>query len=87
MLEERRDQRDLQEITQRLLEACSEIAGSSLEQTTFFRRNLAVKPGPQRDVSAAELDELTTDAELDGSTYASLSLHSCDIFDLRLVHC
>jgi len=45
-----------------LLEAVSEIAGSSLEQTTFFRRNLAVKPGPQVDVSS-EVDDVTTDVE------------------------
>jgi len=64
MFEERKDQKDLQEITQRLLEACSEVAGSSLEQITFFRRNLAVKPGPQRDVTA-EMDDLTTDLEHD----------------------
>ena len=54
-----------QEITQKLLEACSEIAGSSLEQTNFFRRNLAVKPGPQLDLNAE--DELNlTDGETEG---------------------
>ena len=52
-----------QEITQKLLEACSEIAGSSLTQTTFFRRNLAVKPGPQVDVTATEVEDTTTDPE------------------------
>jgi len=65
MFDERKDQKDLQEICQKLLEACSEIAGSSLEQRTFFGRNLAVKPGPQRDVSV-EIDEVTTDAEIEG---------------------
>jgi len=45
-----------------LLEAVSEIAGSSLEQTTFFRRNLAVKPGPQVNVSS-EVDDVTTDTD------------------------
>jgi len=44
------------------LEAISEIAGSSLEQTTFFRRNLAVKPGPQVDVGS-EMEDVTTDAD------------------------
>jgi len=44
------------------LEAVSEIAGSSLEQTTFFRRNLAVKPGPQVNDSS-EMDDVTTDAD------------------------
>ena len=49
-------------MAQRLLEAVSEIAGSSLQQMTFFRRNLAVKPGPQVDVSS-ELDDVTTDVD------------------------
>ena len=39
----------LQEISQRLLEAISTIAGSSLEQTTWLRKNYAVKPGPQSE--------------------------------------
>ena len=34
--------------------ACSEIAGSSLEQTTWLRRNLMVKPGRQLDVQETE---------------------------------
>ena len=50
-----------QDITQRLLEAIGNIGGSSLEQTTWLRRNLAVKPGPQTDrpeeEETSELDE------------------------------
>ena len=60
-LDERKDQRDLQDVTQRLLTACSEIAGASLEQTTWLRRNLAVKPGPQIDI--LENDDAGTDQE------------------------
>ena len=41
--DERKDQRELQEICQRLIEACNLIAGSSLEQTTWLRRNVSVK--------------------------------------------
>ncbi|XP_060598596.1 protein dopey-1-like isoform X2 [Ruditapes philippinarum] len=41
--------REIQEIAQKLLEAVSNIAGSSLEQTTWLRKNYAVKPGPQSD--------------------------------------
>lgn len=44
---ERKDQRDLQEICQKLVEACNVIAGSSLEQTTWLRRNMTVKFSPQ----------------------------------------
>ncbi len=60
-LEERKDQRDLQDTAQRLLVNCSETAGASLEQTTWLRRNLAVKPGPQIDIM--EQDDNTTDQE------------------------
>ncbi len=66
-LEERKDQRDLQDTAQRLLVNCSETAGASLEQTTWLRRNLAVKPGPQIDIM--EQDDNATDQE--GSLYCN----------------
>lgn len=46
---DKKNQREIQEIAQKLLEAVSNIAGSSLEQTTWLRKNYAVKPGPQSD--------------------------------------
>lgn len=52
----------MKDIAQKLLEACSEIAGASLEQTTWLRRNLAVKPGPQIDI----LDPDDTQTDIDG---------------------
>ncbi|XP_069103129.1 protein DOP1A-like isoform X2 [Argopecten irradians] len=48
-MENKKNQKELQDITQKLLESVGLIAGSSLEQTTWLRRNLAVKPGPQTD--------------------------------------
>ncbi|CAL4117004.1 unnamed protein product, partial [Meganyctiphanes norvegica] len=42
-LEEKKDIKELQEVTGRLLESCSNIAGSCLEATTWLRRNLTVK--------------------------------------------
>lgn len=42
-LAERKDQRDLQDITAKLVESCAQIAGACLEQTTWLRRNLAVR--------------------------------------------
>ncbi|XP_038049265.1 protein dopey-1-like isoform X2 [Patiria miniata] len=45
--EDRKDQKELQEVTQRLVEACNTIAGSSLEQSTWLRRNVSVKISPQ----------------------------------------
>jgi hypothetical protein len=55
----------MQDITQKLLESVGEIAGASLEQTTFFRRNLVVKPGAQIDVQP-EVEDVHTDHDPDG---------------------
>ncbi|KAH9488781.1 Protein dopey-1 [Bulinus truncatus] len=54
-MEEKKNQKDLQDICQKTLESISAISGSSLEQTTWLRRNFAVKPGPQ-NVGVDELD-------------------------------
>ncbi len=51
-----------QEIAQKLLEAVGNIAGSSLEQTTWLRRNLAVKPGPQSQITETEDGEITDES-------------------------
>lgn len=41
--QDRKDIRDLHDVTSRLVEALSNVAGARLEQTTWLRRNLAVK--------------------------------------------
>ncbi|XP_047927366.2 protein dopey-2 isoform X1 [Anser cygnoides] len=46
-LENKKDQKDLQEVTQKILEAVGTVAGSSLEQTSWLSRNLEVKAQPQ----------------------------------------
>uniref|UniRef100_A0A8C5CAJ6 DOP1 leucine zipper like protein B n=1 Tax=Gadus morhua TaxID=8049 RepID=A0A8C5CAJ6_GADMO len=46
-LDNKKDSRDLQEVTQRVLEAVGGVAGSSLEQTSWLSRNLEVKNQPQ----------------------------------------
>uniref|UniRef100_A0A673AY43 Uncharacterized protein n=1 Tax=Sphaeramia orbicularis TaxID=375764 RepID=A0A673AY43_9TELE len=46
-LDNKKDARDLQEVTQRILEAVGGIAGSSLEQTSWLSRSLEVKVQPQ----------------------------------------
>lgn len=50
----------LQDVTHKVVEAIGTIAGSSLEQTTWLRRNLEVKASPQIVVDGASLD---TDVE------------------------
>lgn len=42
-MQEKKDIRDLQDISAKLVESCSQIAGACLEQTTWLRRNLAVR--------------------------------------------
>ncbi|XP_066603567.1 protein dopey-1 homolog isoform X2 [Prorops nasuta] len=42
-MQEKKDIRDLQDVTAKLVESCSQIAGACLEQTTWLRRNLAVR--------------------------------------------
>ncbi|XP_030058072.1 protein DOP1B isoform X2 [Microcaecilia unicolor] len=45
-LENKKDQRDLQEVTQKILEAVGNVAGSSLEQTSWLSRNLEMAQLP-----------------------------------------
>ncbi|XP_054470794.1 protein dopey-2 [Anoplopoma fimbria] len=68
-LDNKKDTRDLQEVTQRILEAVGGIAGSSLEQTSWLSRSLEVKVQPQVCPEADELD----DAELDGDHEESVA--------------
>uniref|UniRef100_M3ZPP0 DOP1 leucine zipper like protein B n=1 Tax=Xiphophorus maculatus TaxID=8083 RepID=M3ZPP0_XIPMA len=51
-LDSKKDSKDLQEVTQRILETVGGIAGSSLEQTSWLSRSLEVKVQPQVCVEA-----------------------------------
>lgn len=68
-LDNKKDTRDLQEVTQRILEAVGGIAGSSLEQTSWLSRSLEVKVQPQVCPEADEPD----DADMDGDHYESMA--------------
>ncbi|KAG8518552.1 Protein dopey-2, partial [Galemys pyrenaicus] len=61
-LESRKDQKDLQEVTQKILEALGNIAGSSLEQTSWLSRNLEVKAQPQLPLEGSDAEEDLNDA-------------------------
>lgn len=63
-LDNKKDARDLQEVTQRILEAVGGIAGSSLEQTSWLSRSLEVKVQPQVCPEADEPDDADVDGEL-----------------------
>ncbi|XP_061647878.1 protein dopey-2 isoform X2 [Phyllopteryx taeniolatus] len=68
-LDNKKDTRDLQEVTQRILEAVGGIAGSSLEQTSWLSRSLEVKVQPQ---VRPEMDE-PDDADMDGDHCESMA--------------
>uniref|UniRef100_UPI00398E9907 protein DOP1A-like n=1 Tax=Pristiophorus japonicus TaxID=55135 RepID=UPI00398E9907 len=63
-LENKKDQRDLQDVTHKIVEAIGTIAGSSLEQTTWLRRNLEVKASPQILVEGSSLEKDVEDIML-----------------------
>ncbi|XP_041663673.1 protein dopey-2 [Cheilinus undulatus] len=56
-LDNKKDSKDLQEVTQRILEAVGGIAGSSLEQTSWLSRSLEVKVQPQVCAEAEDGDD------------------------------
>ncbi|KAM6934941.1 protein DOP1B [Xenentodon cancila] len=68
-LDSKKDTRDLQEVTQRIIEAVGGIAGSSLEQTSWLSRSLEVKVQPQVCQEAEEPD----DAYMDGDHCESVA--------------
>ncbi|XP_032413466.1 protein dopey-1 isoform X4 [Xiphophorus hellerii] len=68
-LESKKDQRELQDVTHKVVEAIGTIAGSSLEQTTWLRRNLEVKASPQIVVDGTNLE-----ADVEGAPLPNLML-------------
>ncbi|XP_071956743.1 protein DOP1A-like isoform X2 [Antedon mediterranea] len=85
--EERKDIRDLQDITQKLIEACNLIAGSSLEPTTWLRRNVSVKFEPQKNVigdgtddeDGDNLKDTTASVNAKNKLYSQYSVHALTI--------
>ncbi|KAM6986914.1 LOW QUALITY PROTEIN: protein DOP1B [Aplochiton taeniatus] len=63
-LDNKKDTKDMQEVTQRILEAVGGVAGSSLEQTSWLSRNLEVKVQPQVCPEAEEPDDADADVDL-----------------------
>ncbi|XP_036964612.1 protein dopey-2 isoform X2 [Acanthopagrus latus] len=72
-LDNKKDTRDLQEVTQRILEAVGGIAGSSLEQTSWLSRSLEVKVQPQVCAEADEPDDVDVDGDGDHESMAQAS--------------
>ncbi|KAK6315132.1 hypothetical protein J4Q44_G00146610 [Coregonus suidteri] len=79
-LDNKKDTRDMQEVTQKILEAVGGVAGSSLEQTSWLSRNLEVKNQPQvcpeTEEPSDELDLDLYDSVAQASTMVSSSAPS-----------
>ncbi|KAM9440083.1 protein DOP1A isoform 1-T2 [Clarias gariepinus] len=90
-LENKKDQRELQDVTHKIVEAIGTIAGSSLEQTTWLRRNLEVKPSPQIVVDGAGMesdveDLMLTVMEASSFTPSVYSVHALTLLAEVLAH-
>ncbi|XP_039084399.1 protein dopey-2 isoform X2 [Hyaena hyaena] len=75
-LESKKDQKDLQEVTQKILDAVGNIAGSSLEQTSWLSRNLEVKAQPQISLEESDAEEDLCDATTTAAAMVSASAPS-----------
>ncbi|XP_036752849.2 protein dopey-1 isoform X8 [Manis pentadactyla] len=90
-LENKKDQRDLQDVTHKIVDAIGAIAGSSLEQTTWLRRNLEVKPSPKIMVDGTNLesdveDMLSPATETSNITPSVYSVHALTLLSEVLAH-
>ncbi|KAK7886470.1 hypothetical protein WMY93_026091 [Mugilogobius chulae] len=90
-LESKKDQRELQDVTHKIVEAIGTVAGSSLEQTTWLRRNLEVKPSPQIVVEGTNLetdveDLMLTVMEASSFTPSVYSVHALTLLAEVLAH-
>ncbi|XP_048209591.1 protein dopey-1 [Perognathus longimembris pacificus] len=90
-LENKKDQRDLQDVTHKIVDAVGAVAGSSLEQTTWLRRNLEVKPSPKIVVDGANLesdieDMLSPAMETSNITPSVYSVHALTLLSEVLAH-
>uniref|UniRef100_A0A6G1SL09 Protein pad-1 n=1 Tax=Aceria tosichella TaxID=561515 RepID=A0A6G1SL09_9ACAR len=54
LIEDRKDQKDLQDVAQRLIDSLTTVVGARLAQTRWLRRALEVEPGPQHEISEDE---------------------------------
>ncbi|KAL7987933.1 hypothetical protein Chor_006852 [Crotalus horridus] len=90
-LDNKKDQRDLQDVTHKIVDAIGAIAGSSLEQTTWLRRNLEVKPSPKITVDGNILesdveDMLSPALETSSITPSVYSVHALTLLSEVLAH-
>ncbi|EPY87899.1 hypothetical protein CB1_000212013 [Camelus ferus] len=79
------------DVTHKIVDAIGAIAGSSLEQTTWLRRNLEVKPSPKIMVDGTNLesdveDMLSPTMETSNITPSVYSVHALTLLSEVLAH-
>ncbi|KAJ8350171.1 hypothetical protein SKAU_G00253010 [Synaphobranchus kaupii] len=72
-LENKKNSRDVQEVTQRVLEVVGGVAGSSLQQTSWLSRTLEVRAQPQ-NLEHTHLHDSDTLAEATATSYSIQAL-------------
>ncbi|XP_066542058.1 protein dopey-2 [Hoplias malabaricus] len=83
-MDNKKDSKDLQEVTQRILEAVGGVAGSSLEQTSWLSRNLEVKAQPQVCIQEDEEEHEGSDIyESVGQGSAMVSSSAPSVFSVQ----
>ncbi|KAG8444835.1 hypothetical protein GDO86_009840 [Hymenochirus boettgeri] len=91
-LENKKDQRDLQDYLNKIVDAIGVVAGSSLAQTTWLRRNLEVKPSPKITVDGTNLESDVEDImlspvmETSNITPSVYSVHALTLLAEVLAH-
>ncbi|KAK2904895.1 hypothetical protein Q8A67_006694 [Cirrhinus molitorella] len=83
-IDNKRDTKELQEVSQRILEAVGAVAGSSLEQTSWLSRNLEVKAQPQVCLQGDEDDHDSNELEeCAGQGSAMVSSSAPSVFSVQ----
>uniref|UniRef100_A0A8C2B9N4 DOP1 leucine zipper like protein B n=1 Tax=Cyprinus carpio TaxID=7962 RepID=A0A8C2B9N4_CYPCA len=83
-IDNKRDTKELQEVSQRILEAVGAVAGSSLEQTSWLSRNLEVKAQPQVCLQGDEDDHDGNESEeCAGQGNAMVSSSAPSVFSVQ----
>jgi hypothetical protein len=68
LIEDRKYSKDIQDITHKLFELCNSIVALSLEQTTWLRKNYAVKLGPNASSSSTASSSMTLNSQSNASS-------------------
>lgn len=85
LVDDKKYSKDIQEATHKLFELCNSIVASSLQQTTWLRKNFAVKLNPQPDLksqsSSSQLNPANTNGVQNSTNSSLLQINSSNLND------